>query len=336
MDALSFGFGGRLVRQAAYARAAAIEIAILTGHLFLYPTGILQEREARNSDGRRLRRDTARHPHRRPQPPARCCCCTASSTTVPFSRCCAAPCGGTAGRMSGAQLLAADLRHPHRRRAAGPPCGADLRADRPPPGGHRGPQPRRADRPLLRRSGWAATRGCAPWSRWAPRTPAPGRRRCSTRTRSCGRCARTPTSSRSWPSPHRDAAPASWLSGAIWTRLMIPAEAARLDHPDLIVRNVHVAGVGHLTMPVHAAIAAGIRQALIGEETACGGAAWTRATRQRCRPLRTNSTVRPRTEKRPNAHRGRPGILPKIVVVGRRRIQSPLILLLPRRKRSWW
>src|SRR5689334_18390790 len=44
MGVLSFGVGDRLVRQAAYVRAAAIEVAILTGHVFLYPTGIFQER----------------------------------------------------------------------------------------------------------------------------------------------------------------------------------------------------------------------------------------------------------------------------------------------------
>jgi pimeloyl-ACP methyl ester carboxylesterase len=60
---------------------------------------------------------------------------------------------------------------------------------------------------------------------------------------------------------------------AFWSdldELMIPIESARLDHPDLIASNVHVAGIGHLTMPVHGAIAAGIRQALIGEEVAAG------------------------------------------------------------------
>jgi hypothetical protein len=54
---------------------------------------------------------------------------------------------------------------------------------------------------------------------------------------------------------------------------MAPADAAQLDHPDLIARNVHIAGIGHLTMPVHGEIAAGIRQALIGEERAAGDAA---------------------------------------------------------------
>lgn len=60
---------------------------------------------------------------------------------------------------------------------------------------------------------------------------------------------------------------------AFWSdldQLMIPAETARIDHPDLSVHNVQVAGIGHLALPVHSAVAAGIRQALIGEERAVG------------------------------------------------------------------
>lgn len=45
-------------------------------------------------------------------------------------------------------------------------------------------------------------------------------------------------------------------------QLMSPAETARLDHPDLNAKNVQVSGVGHLALPVHPAVAAGIRQAL--------------------------------------------------------------------------
>ncbi|MGW0768512.1 esterase/lipase family protein [Streptomyces sp. NPDC002676] len=44
--------------------------------------------------------------------------------------------------------------------------------------------------------------------------------------------------------------------------LMDPLESARLDHPDLDVRNVRVTGIGHLALPVHPAVAAGIREAL--------------------------------------------------------------------------
>ncbi|MCM2389398.1 esterase/lipase family protein [Streptomyces albipurpureus] len=45
-------------------------------------------------------------------------------------------------------------------------------------------------------------------------------------------------------------------------QLMSPVETARLDHPDLNAENVQVSGVGHLALPVHPAVAAGIRQVL--------------------------------------------------------------------------
>jgi pimeloyl-ACP methyl ester carboxylesterase len=54
---------------------------------------------------------------------------------------------------------------------------------------------------------------------------------------------------------------------AFWSDLdevMIPVESARLDHPDLWVRNVKVSGVGHLSLPVHGSVAAEVRQALGG------------------------------------------------------------------------
>ncbi|MEU4652940.1 alpha/beta fold hydrolase [Streptomyces sp. NPDC023723] len=44
--------------------------------------------------------------------------------------------------------------------------------------------------------------------------------------------------------------------------LMVPLEAARLEHPDLLTQNVRVSGIGHLALPVHPAVATGIRQAL--------------------------------------------------------------------------
>lgn len=44
--------------------------------------------------------------------------------------------------------------------------------------------------------------------------------------------------------------------------LMEPLETACIDHPDLIAQNVQVSGIGHLALPVHPAIATGIRQAL--------------------------------------------------------------------------
>ncbi|MGW7286733.1 esterase/lipase family protein [Streptomyces sp. NPDC054847] len=45
-------------------------------------------------------------------------------------------------------------------------------------------------------------------------------------------------------------------------RIMSPVETARLDHPDLLVQNVRVSGIGHLALPVHPAVADGIREAL--------------------------------------------------------------------------
>lgn len=48
--------------------------------------------------------------------------------------------------------------------------------------------------------------------------------------------------------------------------LMIPVETARIDHPDLLAQNVRVTGIGHLAMPVHPAVAAGVRQALTAGE----------------------------------------------------------------------
>jgi hypothetical protein len=43
---------------------------------------------------------------------------------------------------------------------------------------------------------------------------------------------------------------------------VIPGHHARLDHPDLRVENIHVRGVGHLSMPNNARVAFTIAQAL--------------------------------------------------------------------------
>ncbi|WP_405587620.1 esterase/lipase family protein [Streptomyces sp. NBC_01092] len=53
--------------------------------------------------------------------------------------------------------------------------------------------------------------------------------------------------------------------------LMDPLETACIDHPDLLAQNVRVSGVGHLALPVHPAVATGIRQAL--DSTRPGAAA---------------------------------------------------------------
>ncbi|MEU3519237.1 alpha/beta fold hydrolase [Streptomyces sp. NPDC006654] len=44
--------------------------------------------------------------------------------------------------------------------------------------------------------------------------------------------------------------------------LMDPVETARIEHPDLVATNVRVTGIGHLALPVHPAVAVGIREAL--------------------------------------------------------------------------
>ncbi|MEV6838789.1 alpha/beta fold hydrolase [Streptomyces sp. NPDC051133] len=44
--------------------------------------------------------------------------------------------------------------------------------------------------------------------------------------------------------------------------LMDPLESACLEHPDLEAHNVRVTGIGHLALPVHPAVAAGIREVL--------------------------------------------------------------------------
>ncbi|MFD4030309.1 esterase/lipase family protein [Streptomyces sp. NPDC058637] len=50
-------------------------------------------------------------------------------------------------------------------------------------------------------------------------------------------------------------------------RMMVPVEAACVDHPDLDAVNVRVTGIGHLALPVHPAVAAAIRQALESDDS---------------------------------------------------------------------
>lgn len=60
---------------------------------------------------------------------------------------------------------------------------------------------------------------------------------------------------------------------AFWSdmdQLMVPVETARVNHPDLDAECVLVRGAGHLTLPVHAAVAAGIRRALTAEPESTG------------------------------------------------------------------
>ncbi|MFE7469302.1 esterase/lipase family protein [Streptomyces sp. NPDC057499] len=53
-------------------------------------------------------------------------------------------------------------------------------------------------------------------------------------------------------------------------RVIVPAEAARIDHPDLDAENVRVTGIGHLALLVHPTVAAAIRQALESGDPAAG------------------------------------------------------------------
>ncbi|MFI1398898.1 lipase family alpha/beta hydrolase [Streptomyces sp. NPDC020681] len=53
-------------------------------------------------------------------------------------------------------------------------------------------------------------------------------------------------------------------------QLMVPVETACIDHPDLLAQNVQVSGIGHLALPVHPAVATGIRQALESSDSAAG------------------------------------------------------------------
>ncbi|MGW3092746.1 lipase family alpha/beta hydrolase [Streptomyces sp. NPDC001102] len=55
--------------------------------------------------------------------------------------------------------------------------------------------------------------------------------------------------------------------------LMDPLETACIDHPDLMAQNVQVSGIGHLALPVHPAVATGIRQALDADRTGAETAA---------------------------------------------------------------
>ncbi|WP_406383370.1 esterase/lipase family protein [Streptomyces sp. NBC_01618] len=55
-------------------------------------------------------------------------------------------------------------------------------------------------------------------------------------------------------------------------RVIVPAEAACIDHPDLDALNVRVSGIGHLALPVHPTVATAVRQALESGESATGTA----------------------------------------------------------------
>ncbi|MFJ8765905.1 esterase/lipase family protein [Streptomyces clavifer] len=51
-------------------------------------------------------------------------------------------------------------------------------------------------------------------------------------------------------------------------RVMVPVETACIDHPDLDTVNVRVTGIGHLALTVHPAVASAIRQVLESDDSA--------------------------------------------------------------------
>ncbi|MEV1066760.1 alpha/beta fold hydrolase [Streptomyces sp. NPDC050263] len=73
--------------------------------------------------------------------------------------------------------------------------------------------------------------------------------------------------------------------------LMDPLETACVDHPDLLAQNVRVTGIGHLALPVHPAVATGIRQALDSVHTGAATAGATAATGTRTGPRSDGLTV---------------------------------------------
>ncbi|MFJ5718952.1 esterase/lipase family protein [Streptomyces sp. NPDC093149] len=61
-------------------------------------------------------------------------------------------------------------------------------------------------------------------------------------------------------------------------RVIVPAEAACIDHPDLDVLNVRVSGIGHLALPVHPTVAGAVRQVLESREALAEATGATGAT----------------------------------------------------------
>jgi pimeloyl-ACP methyl ester carboxylesterase len=271
MDVLSFGAGDRLLRHAAYLRAAAVEIAILTGHLFLYPTGILQEREL-------LLVEEELGPD--------------EPTLIPTAGVAHPPVllmHGFVDNRSVFALLRRFLRRngwTHVQALNYSPLTCDIRAAAALLGRHIEHVCERTGHAQVDIVGHSLGGLIARYYVQCLGGDA--------HVRTLVTLGTPHTGTRAAPllNPHpivRQMRPNSELMDelanpapgcrtrfvAFWSDLdemMNPIESARLDHPDLIARNVHIAGIGHLTMPVHAAIAAGIREALVGEELASGAA----------------------------------------------------------------
>jgi pimeloyl-ACP methyl ester carboxylesterase len=271
MDVLSFGAGERLLRHAAYLRAAAVEIAILTGHLFLYPTGILQERELLLVE-EELGPDEPTHIP------------TAGVAHPPVLLM-----HGFVDNRSVFAMLRRFLRRngwTHVQALNYSPLTCDIRAAAALLGRHIEHVCERTGHTQVDIVGHSLGGLIARYYVQCLGGDA--------HVRTLVTLGTPHTGTRAAPllNPHpivRQMRPNSELMDelanpapgcrtrfvAFWSDLdemMNPIESARLDHPDLIARNVHIAGIGHLTMPVHAAIAAGIREALVGEELASGAA----------------------------------------------------------------
>ncbi|MDX6353057.1 MAG: hypothetical protein QOF84_7847 [Streptomyces sp.] len=271
MDVLSFGAGDRLLRHAAYLRAAAVEIAILTGHLFLYPTGILQERELLQAE-EELGPDEPTHIP------------TAGAAHPPVLLM-----HGFADNRSVFALLRRFLRRngwTHVQALNYSPLTCDIRAAAALLGRHIEHVCERTGHTQVDIVGHSLGGLIARYYVQCLGGDA--------HVRTLVTLGTPHTGTRAAPllNPHpivRQMRPNSELMDelakpapgcstrfvAFWSDLdemMNPIESARLDHPDLIARNVHIAGIGHVTMPVHAAIAEGIREALVGEELASGAA----------------------------------------------------------------
>ncbi|MDJ0340564.1 alpha/beta fold hydrolase [Streptomyces sp. H10-C2] len=291
MGALSFGSvaAGRLLRSTALLRAAVFEIVILTGHLFLYPTGILPERDQPGTP-------TGPSPNPSPNPHPGPCPGVGPGADSGASRLAA---GGPAAHRpvlllhgfvdnrSVFTLLRRSLRKhgwTHVQALNYSPLSCDVRTAAALLGRHVEQVCRQTGQRQVDIVGHSLGGLIARY--YVQRLGG------DARVRTLVTLGTPHSGTRAVPllTPHpivRQMRPGSDLMRelakaapgcrthfvAFWSdldQLMIPVETARIDHPDLTVHNVQVAGIGHLALPVHATVAAGIRQALVGEERSMG------------------------------------------------------------------
>jgi hypothetical protein len=269
--------GERLLRQAAHARAVAVELAILTGHLALYPTGILQERPPRAVPA--------------PQPPPEAGLLGAVPGPPAAPRRPVLLLHGLADNRS----VFARLRHTLRRagwtevyalnhspltrdvRTAAAALGAYVERLTDDAAGTGQGELDLVGHSLggligryyvQRLGGDARVRNLVTLG-----TPHGGTRAVPLLTSHPVVRQMRPNSELitelTEPAPGcRTRFTAFWSD---FDEVIDPLENARIDHPDLTVRNVCVPGIGHLTLPVHAAVAAGVRTALSSENAELRG-----------------------------------------------------------------